>query len=635
MTKLKHSLKIIAVQLFIYLVLRLIFWFLYFPEDEMDAKGLVRLFLAGSRIDVAVLCYLHIPFWVYYFGIHDFLGRKTGRLIAMMLLCLVNLPLLAINVIDIAYYKFNLRRSTIDLFFVGTDSMSALPSFLKIYWPLLLLFIFVSWFAIKNWYQVISSNKQLMPQHRVRTVANNALAGIVWLLIALVLARGTASRPILPSTALLYAPARYLSVINNSSITVLYSLVRKQSSIQEKNYYTAARLDSMVTTQQKYPGNRGINKMNVVLFIMESFGQDYLDSAGALRATTPFLDSIIKQSIVCQQAYANGAESNKGIVALLGSMPPFLDEPFYSSIYNGNDIKGIGSVLKEEGYSTHFFMGAEKDHFGFGKFGKMLGIDNYVSMEDYGNDRHYDGNWGIYDHYFLPFTANRLKQVAQPFFGTVFTISTHFPYQIPDTMQKAFSIAGENKAQRSIAYLDYALRLFFQSIKNESWYQNTLFVFTADHNIWGRLNNNSCYYKCFRIPLFFHQPVRPVFQPIYSTAQQMDVVPTIMDLLQFNKPFMSFGKSVLDSTEEGWACNKINQTYQLIYKNQLLGYDEAAEQPVYFYDYRSDSALSNNLLGPGDSLDEAQQRKMVQHIKAIIQRYNYSLIHNDLRVRND
>lgn len=634
MSKVKDSLKIIAVLLFIYLVLRLIFWQFYFSGDNIGAKALIRLFLIGSRIDLAVLCYLHIPFCLYYFGIHDFLRFKIRRLVAITLLCICNLPLLAINVVDIAYYKFNLRRTNIDLFFVGADSVSAFPSFLKTYWYLLLLFVVICWLATTVWYKLLSANKHLMQQTSGMHLLKNMSVGIVWLFVIIVSARGTAARPVLPSTALLYAPARYLSVINNSSITLLYSLVRKQSRIQDKNYFTTARLDSLVSIQKNYTRHSGINKMNVVLFIMESFGQDYLDSAGGLRATTPFLDSIMKESIVCDQAYANGAESNKGIVALLGSMPPFLDEPFYASVYNGNDIKGIGNVLKEEGYSTYFFMGAEKDHFGFGKFGKMLGIDNYLCRDDYDNNRHYDGNWGIYDHYFLPFAASKLKQAKKPFFGTVFTISTHFPYQIPDTMQNTFSFARQNKEQRSIAYLDYALRLFFESIKNESWYQNTLFVFTADHNIWGRLNNSSCYYKCFRIPLFFHRPAQPVFQPVHSITQQLDVVPTIMDLLQFNRPFMSFGKSVLDTADEGWACNKINQTYQLIYKNYLLGYDETAEQPVYFYDYRADTALSSNLLGRGNSFSEVPQRKMVQHIKAIIQRYNYSLIHNDLRVRD-
>ena len=147
---------------------------------------------------------------------------------------------------------------------------------------------------------------------------------------------------------------------------------------------------------------------------------------------------MVKESIVCNNAYANGMESNKGIVAILEGIPSFFDEPIYYSAYSNNKIRGIGTLLKEEGYSTSFFMGAGYDHFGFAKFSKMMGIDNYYSIDDYGNKDHYDGNWGIYDNYFLPYAATEMTKMKTPFFSALFTISTHYPYKIPDSLKNKF-----------------------------------------------------------------------------------------------------------------------------------------------------------------------------------------------------
>lgn len=634
MKKIRKIILLFVFLLAVYTIFRVWFYLIYFKGSVLENSELMNIFYRGFRMDISALFYINFPFFLYYFFLHEIINRSKARVVATALFAFSNIPFLAINILDMAYYRFNLRRSNIDLFFVGRDSFNTFISSLKDYWYLLLLFLLLIWLTIWVCSKIlVNENISLQKKGRAHFF-KNGLVGLCWLLLTGVLARGTNSRPIIPSTPLLYVPAQYQSLVNNSTITLLYSLARKQTRIHEKSYFTPAKLDAIFNIQKRYTDTIAFNKMNVVLFIMESFAQDHLDTSSWLRASTPFLDSIRTQSIVCNNAYANGSESNKGIVALLGSIPPFFDEPFYSSSYSGNRLTGIGTLLKEQGYSTHFFMGAERDHFGFGTFGKMLGIDNYISREDYNNNLHDDGRWGIYDHCFLPFTAKKLKEVNQPFFATTFTISTHFPHKIPDSLKKIFQIPGQNDAQTSIAYLDYSLRQFFESIKNEPWYQNTLFVFAADHNLWWHAKERACYYKCFRIPLFFHMPNNPIYLPVNQVTQQLDVVPTLLQLLHYNKPFMSFGNSVLDTMSDGCAYNKANGTYQLIHKGYLLGYNETTESPIYFYNYRSDTALTNNLLTTANETESLQKSKMLQYIKAVIQRYNHSLIHDELGRRD-
>ncbi|GAC1427393.1 MAG: hypothetical protein NVSMB7_04240 [Chitinophagaceae bacterium] len=447
-----------------------------------------------------------------------------------------------------------------------------------------------------------------------------------------ILARGLSSRPIIPSTPLLYLPAQYQPLATNSTITVLYSLFKRQTSLKEKNYYTASRLDTLFTIKQQFSPALPFNKMNVVFFILESFAKEYMDKKDPLQAKTPFLDSIMAESIVCNNAFANGLESNKGIVALLAGIPPFFDEPFYYSPYSNNNIRGIGTLLKEEGYNTSFFMGAGYDHFGFARFSAIMGIDNYYSMNDYGNSRHYDGNWGIYDHYFLPYTARQIAKKKTPFFSTVFTISTHFPYTLPDTLKKQFTIKGQGAEQNSMSYLDYSLRLFFDVIKNEPWYSNTLFVFSADHNIFWHLKEKATLYKSFRIPLFLYLPGQRIHKEINKPVQQLDIVPSILDLLHYNHPFMSFGKSVFDTLSPGIAVSHFDDLYQAIDSSYLYGYNEKTEKPAYLYHFRSDTALEEDLLIKG-RLPDQHAIKLEEHLKALMQYFNYGMIKNKLYIK--
>ncbi len=585
-------------------------------------------FYWGVRLDIGAIFYSNFIFFVYYFLFSDMLPANYRKTVSIFLLLIINLPFFAINVIDLAYYKFTFRRSTVDLFAVITGSLPAIGSFWKAWWWLFLLFIVLC--VVAAWFfNRILKNEALAKRNKLLADVFIALCFLVPLGL---LARGLAERPLIPSSPLLYLPANDLPLASNSTFTVLYSVFKHQTQLKEKNYFSPSQLDTLFTAKQQFHSQQPFNKMNVVVFVMESFAKEYIDTNSRLRAKTPFLDSIMAESIVCNNGYTNGLESNKGLVAILGSIPPFFDEPYYYSAYSSNNIRGIGSILKEEGYNTSFFMGAGYDHFGFARFSKMLGIDNYYSIQDYGNDKHFDGNWGIYDHYFLPYAARTIVKKKTPFFSTIFNISTHFPYKIPDSLKNQFTINGQIAEQNSMSYLDYSLRLFFDVVKNETWYNNTLFVFSADHNIYWDVQDKADLYKTFMIPIFFYLPGEKNHRVINKTVQQLDIIPSILDLLHYNQSFMSFGKSVFDTLSPAIAINHFNDLYQAIDSNYLFGYNERTEQPAYLYNFRQDTALSKNLLQNGN-VPNQHAVAMEQHLKAVMQYFNNSMIKNKLFVK--
>src|SRR5215831_2536104 len=140
MVKLKRILGLMALLLLIYSLLRLVFYFVNFGNLAEGISGW-KAFYWGLRMDFAILFYVNLPFFLFFIFIADSLKPKTAAVTSFILILLLNVPLLAINIIDIGYFRFTGRRSTIDLFYVTGDSLEAVPGFLKKYWYLFLLFM--------------------------------------------------------------------------------------------------------------------------------------------------------------------------------------------------------------------------------------------------------------------------------------------------------------------------------------------------------------------------------------------------------------------------------------------------------------------------------------------------------------
>jgi phosphoglycerol transferase MdoB-like AlkP superfamily enzyme len=611
--------------LVLYTLLRLGFYCIYFWHQSKGAN-LAGIFYWGMRLDFTALFYIDLPFWVYYFFLHYWLPVTIRTKVAVILLLVLNVPFLAINFIDLAYYRITDRRSNVDLLFVVQDSLSALPAFIKNYWYLFILFVI----AIVGLTIAVKGILQKNKEKNGRTWYLDYLLGLITIGAFAFIARGTGARPIFPSTPLLYFEAEYQPLAGNSSLTFLYSMVKRQKQLELVNYYPEKQLDTIFTIRRQYPHEEAFHRKNVVIFILESFCREQLEPGSPYQAQTPFLDSLIRHSTWCNNAFANGVASNQGIVSILGSMPPLLDEPYFHSIYSNNKLRGIGSILKEQGYSTHFFMGAGPDHFGFGKFCKMAGIDQYHSRIDFNDDRYYDGNWGIFDHRFLPFGAKTLSKEKDPFLAVFFNLSSHLPFTIPVELRKQFNNTGKTAFLRSVSYVDYSLRLFFDSIKNSPVYKNTLFVFTADHSIIGYVKKSFDPFTIYRIPIFMFDPASPVYEAIDKPVQQTDIVPTILDKLTYSDPFMAFGRSIYDTTEN-YVVNKYQGMVQVTGSDFLLGYNAETNKPAYLLNTRNDSTLKVNLLDTARYADI--KNRMLQFNKAVMQRYNNALIKNQLYIK--
>ncbi len=630
MRRIKTVLQLLLLLLVLYTLLRLCFWRAHF-SNGISASELGKIFYWGLRLDLSAIILVNIPLWIYLLFFESSIrNRKTAVAAGLTILIILNLPFLALNIIDLAYFSFNLRRSTVDLLSVLSDSEHAWSMFVSKFWYLIFLFLFLSfllWLIARR----VLRNHVYHPERKNDIRRRENLISVVSLLVIFfLLVRGWSARPLTPATPLLYLPAQYQPLSENSTITFLYSIVRHQSSLDEKKYFSEAGLDSLFTIRRQYASGMPFERKNVIVFVLESFSNSLVSKNSSLKARTPFLDSLMNESIVCDNAFANGLESNKGLVALLAGIPPLMDEAYYYSAYSNNPFRGIGTLLKEKGYSTNFFMGASPDHFGFGKLCKLVGIDHYYSEKDYGNAKDHDGTWGIFDHKFLPYAASVIRDDKKPSFSVIFNVSSHHPFKLPPDAESKVTIPGQNAEQNSITYVDYSIRLFFDSIKSTDWYKNSIFVFVADHALTWDIKPRRVLYSAFQIPFFIHLPNGDASVQVNKTVQQLDLVPSVLDLMHYDEPFMSFGRSIRDSTDE-FAINKIFGNTQVIDRRFLLGYDEQHEQPSYFYDYRNDPELNNNLLQHFELMNSSN--RIENHLKAVLQRYHNGLLNHELLVR--
>ena len=335
-----------------------------------------------------------------------------------------------------------------------------------------------------------------------------------------------------------------------------------------------------------------------MLIILESFGREYVGAfnknAGIAnyKTHTPFLDSLSQHSMIFTNAYANGRQSIHGMSSIIAGIPAFKDA-FTSSPYPKQKIESLVSTLESQGYSTSFFHGAANGSMGFLGFGNILGIDKYYGRTEFNDDSEFDGFWGIWDEPFLQFMKNTLDKQKTPFFSTVFTVSSHEPYIIPDKYKNKFR-EGEIPMHKCAEYTDYALKRFFDAAKIQPWFANTIFVLVADH---GNLTFYEEYTKPinrFAVPIIIYKPNSKYVGVDDDLAQQIDIYPTILDMIGYKKPFRSWGRSLFDKKSSiPFVINSTGTSHNFLKGNYICTFD--GTNATGFYD-KNDKALKFNLI---------------------------------------
>ena len=506
--------------------------FVWWNWPQLQARGLSDLglaFLHGFRFDLAAAA-MHVALAVILTLVPW--PRAWEKAWGYAVALIVSVPLMMllwINLIDVEFVNFAGRRFTSETLFILSEAQGKISGFLSNYWllflintPLGLLSGYVVW-------KVINKPSTSGSAGYLKHLGISLLA----LSITVVAGRGgLQKKPISFANANVFTSTLLNQVVLNSTFTIAKSL--STDSLPRAHYFSDRQemlsLLNHSEGAERVPMPQLPQKQNVVIIVLESFALEYMGRPNGDQGWTPFLDELSERSLF-YRGWANGRRSIEGLAAVMASIPALMSEPFISSGFSSNEFFGLGTVLNREGYHTSFFHGAGNGTMFFDSFMKSAGVDRYFGENEYPSKDDHDGKWGIFDEPFLKFFSNELNGFPQPFFSTVFTLSSHHPYKIPDDKKNMFP-DGPIEILASVSYADWALRQFFKHAERQAWYENTLFVLTADHTQKHYRPSYENTLGDFKIPiLLFHpQGLLPKLDTTESISQ-IDLYPTILDFL--------------------------------------------------------------------------------------------------------
>lgn len=339
----------------------------------------------------------------------------------------------------------------------------------------------------------------------------------------------------------------HANVVLNSTFSFFRTI--GSNHFMEVNFVSEAFIQENIKPYKLYE-RKVENKPNIVILIVESLGREYIGAFNEEKniknyvSYTPFLDSLSRESLIFTNSFANGRQSIHGMSSILAGIPALRDA-FTSSPYSNQKIQSIVSVANEMGYDTSFYHGAPNGSMGFLGFSNILGFHQYFGKTEYNNDADWDGIWAIWDEPFLQYFAKNVGQ-KNPFLSVVFTASSHHPYNIPDEYKGKFN-KGFVEMHEPIQYTDHALKRYFETAKKQPWFENTIFVITGDHTNKVHYDEYTKALNIFAVPIIFYSP-NPEYQlkgKKTELAQQIDIYPTLVDLMGYNKPIRSWGRSLV------------------------------------------------------------------------------------------
>ena len=620
---------------FFYQISRLLFW--YFNKDAIKIDSVLDYFgLAyhGLAFDTTAILYVNGLF-ILLSIIPIVINSKVGyQKFLFYLYFITNGITYGMNFGDFIYYKFSNARLTTAALHVAQHENNIGKVFLQsvIEHPFVII-----WFVVLMIFWVFLYKKVQVPERSPQKLLPYFVISIITLLVTLTVAIGGirgdfkhSTRPINLVDANRYVknPTQANVVLNS-----VFSFFRTMNTnnFKEVHFVNQKFIDENIRPYKIYKSETK-SKPNVVIFILESFGREYSGAFNKhkniknFESYTPFFDSLATKSLIFPNAFANGRQSIHGMSSVLAGIPSLADA-FTSSPYSNQKIQSIVSVCDEMGYDTSFFHGAPNGSMGFLGFGNILGFKHYYGKTEYNNDADFDGIWGIWDEPFFQYFAKTLNQKKSPFMATMFSVSSHHPFKIPEKYIGKFK-KGHIEIHEPVEYTDYSIKKFFETAKKMPWYNNTIFVFVADHT-------NQVYYdeynkamNKFAVPILFYSP-----NPEYKlqgendeNVQQMDIYPTLAELIGYNKPIRSWGRSLISGKNEtNIIVNSTGSVNQFTINNFIYTFD--SDMKLLGIYAKNDLALENNLSSKSQN---SEMQRGVMLAKAWYQDYMDRVINRKL-----
>jgi phosphoglycerol transferase MdoB-like AlkP superfamily enzyme len=583
----------------------------------------------GLTFDTSAILYANVLFILISLIPFKNINNDKFQKRIMILYFSTNLIAYSTNFFDFIYYRFSQSRLTTRVFDIlenETNKMALAGSFIYNYWHVFIFFFLLVYVWIYLYKKIEITH--VKPIYDLKFYIFSTLSSLFIVFVCVIGVRGgivNATRPINMVDAHRFVKKGiHADFVLNSPFSFIRTF--NKNFFKKKNFMDPSKVNQVLNPIKKV-NDSVYSQPNVMILVMESFGREYIGAFNKNRSIenyvsyTPFLDSLSNNSMIFTNAFANGRQSIEALPSILASVPSF-KIPFTSSPYANQEIQSLVSVFNEKGYTTSFFHGAPNGSMGFLGLSNILKFDNYFGKNEFNDNSLYDGFWGIWDEPFLQYVNNTTSKLKEPFFSTFFSLSSHEPFYVPEKYEGVFPM-GDVQMHQVIGYSDNALRKFFESAKKEPWFENTIFIITADHTNQFWYPYYSAPVNRFSIPVLFYHPNNSLKGENDVLMQQMDIFPSLIDLLGYDKSLNTWGRSVFSGLGQPFSINYSGTVYHFSMNKFTLVFDGNEVIGVYDID---DYWLENNIIN--DKTIDFNKEEI--YLKAFIQDYMDRIIDKKL-----
>jgi phosphoglycerol transferase MdoB-like AlkP superfamily enzyme len=614
----------------IFFVYRLLLFFLEISRISWSQESIVNVlksFVMGIRFDIVISGYiLFIPIFILLVGyIFGKQLKQLHKLLFYWIFILFSLSFV-ISSADIPYFQQFFTR-----FSVGAFEWIDSPAFVfkmlleePSYFLFVIPFIFFEVFfykQLKKNFEIISDLSYINQKIVIKTGLSLIVLALMFLGI-----RGRIQKksPIRIGTAY-FCQDPFLNQLGlNPSFTLIRSYLdtfdKKNQEVQLMNDKEAVSnvQKYLHITNNKYtsPIARKIScdsvittKPNIIIVIMESMSAAKMKRHGNKFNLTPFLDSLSYKSYYFDHIYTAGEHTYNGIFSTLFSFPALYRQHTMKKI---RQYHGIASVLKDKGYSTIYFTTHDSQFDNVEGFLRANSFDRIISQIDY-PEKEIKTTLGVPDDYMFRFSMpilNELHQKGKPFFSTFMTTSDHGPFYIPPY----FHPKSSKIKQQIVEYADWSLRQFITAASKQDWFDNTIFVFVADHGAAIDVQYPIAL-NYHHSPLLFYAPKLLKPKLFSNIGGQIDVFPTIMGLLKQDYINNTLGVDLINDNRPYIMINADNKVAAL--DKDFLFILNKDSKKLYKYQTNNKSDFIDSL--------PSKAKEMELYLKSNLQAYQYLL----------
>ena len=558
MTRLQKSLIFFAIAMALFTLGRALLYFLYPSVFSSLSTGQVfGAFFYGLRFDGSVVArILAIPFLLMAFPLKRLDRRAWFDTFAWVTYALV-IGMFLLLLGDVTYFYQVKRHISYELALIGNDWTYLVTFALEAYWWALILFGLFAAALAWLWLRILRIPFKPMRWAPLQYV-------VLFLALAIVGRGGPTGKMIELIDAFDGGSSAFGNLaLNGVFTTIVFSL---NMNPVKHNFYPEKEAVAILGEQrpitdaaypmaQRYDGKP--TGYNIVFVLMESWNFDFVDSfSGKHIGDTPNFDALAKDGLKFTHFYAAGQRSIEGIQATLTGIPMLEGLPRIDAGLGISNFTRLGDVAARHGYHSIFVQTSDRDSFKVDEVAKADGFQQYYGKQDiplllkYPHPEMATFGW---DYDMLQFLKKKIDTIKKPFIAYCFTGSTHTPYlPVPGhVIRRPYSYDDLNGYINAMSYSDWSIGQFIAAARKEPWFHNTIFMFTADHATHWQQGNNLL--QRFHTPFLIYAP--GIIKPGTDTvvASQLDVMPTIMDLLGFNDEFSSIGESVFRKHHGGMA----------------------------------------------------------------------------------